>query len=167
MAFRTATFDTWPGFRESLGLGAPLPGGDENYAFFELVRAGHSIRYSPDAVVRHPHPNSADELAARRALVLEHALAYGMLLLLEEPDHRLQLIRLAWRRVAGGVTSQGRATGSSATVRLPFWRKARAVGRAPLVCFRCRRLSRRQHRFGTRSPGSTSASPTGPADAGR
>lgn len=54
MAFRHAAFEDWPGFEERIGRGAPIGGGEEHFAFFELIERGHRIAYVPGAIVFHP-----------------------------------------------------------------------------------------------------------------
>jgi len=107
MAFRRALFDSGWGFRESLGAGALIPG-EEHYAFFTLIRAGHSVAYVPDAVVHHDYPTTEAELRDRRFWILRGAAAYMLMLLVEEPEFRRTTLRYmleaahgtrrAWRR---------------------------------------------------------------------
>ena len=113
MAFRRDAFALWPGFRESLGHGTPIPGNEEHYAFFQLVRLGHTLAYTPDAVVRHPFPETMDEL---RRLELRNATrlgGYATLLLVEEPEHRRDVLRFlraaaVRRRPFGESADRGR-----------------------------------------------------------
>src|SRR5262249_22229023 len=58
MAFRRSIFETWPGFNEWLGLGTPIRGSEEHNAFFELIKRGHRIIFTPAAVVQHPFPET-------------------------------------------------------------------------------------------------------------
>ena len=113
MAFRRAVFETWPGFRESFGLGATLPGGEENYAFFELIRSGHAVAYEPDAIVTHPYPDTFPALRSRQRLLLGQALAYGAILFAEEPEYRGRVVRYALRKAftrrGAGYTSSARS----------------------------------------------------------
>jgi glycosyltransferase involved in cell wall biosynthesis len=108
MAFRRALFEADWGFRESLGLGAQLPGNEEHYAFFTLIRDGHAIAYLPDAIVRHDYPATMDALRRRRSRILRSGVAYTAMLLIEEPQFRsntfrymreaMQGTRRTWRR---------------------------------------------------------------------
>ena len=98
MAFRRSVFETWPGFRESFGLGATLPGGEENYAFFELIRSGHAVAYEPEAIVTHPYPDTFPALRYRQRLLLGQALAYAAILFAEEPEYRGRVVRYALRK---------------------------------------------------------------------
>jgi O-antigen biosynthesis protein len=77
-------------FRESLGLGTPIGGAEEVYAFFSLVRDGHAIAYVPTAVVAHTTSPPA------RGDVLEGARRYGAyltLLFVEEPGFRGAIVK--------------------------------------------------------------------------
>jgi O-antigen biosynthesis protein len=106
MAFRRALFEGGWGFRESLGLGAAFPG-EEHYAFFTIIRAGHTIAYLPDAIVRHHYPATIAALRSRRFRILQGGAAYMMMLLVEEPEFRRDTVqymaeaigrnRRAWR----------------------------------------------------------------------
>ena len=105
MVFRRSLFENGFTFRESLGAGVRLSWGEEFYAFFSLVKAGHGIAYVPEAVVRHePAVKTLGGAAkARRA-----GAAYLTMLLVEEPDFRratsrytvdvLRRRRPRWRR---------------------------------------------------------------------
>ena len=108
MAFRRSAFDVWPGFRETLGLGTPIPGGEEHYALFDLVRRGFRVVYVPDAMVGHP-VMSPSALGSRYRQAFGQAAASVTLALVEEPDHRRQVLRLALgslkRSRGGGVAS--------------------------------------------------------------
>lgn len=95
MVFRRALFDAGWGFRESLGLGAAIPGGEEHYAFFTLIRAGGTIAYLPDAVVYHGIPATMAAVGRRRKRMLRGAAAYVVVLLVEEPDYRGAALRYA------------------------------------------------------------------------
>jgi glycosyltransferase involved in cell wall biosynthesis len=107
MAFRRELFDKGWGFRETLGPGAGIPG-EEHYAFFTLIRAGHAIAYLPRAIVRHDYPATMATLRRRRFWILQGATAYMLMLLAEEPEFRRDTLRYmceaargtrrAWRR---------------------------------------------------------------------
>jgi hypothetical protein len=137
MAFRRRVFEEWPGFRESFGLGAPLPGGEENYAFFELISLGFTVVYTPDAVVDHPLPGTFSELRSRRRLLLGQALAYMTLLVREEPEFRWRIGRYALHKGVRRLRSRPQPDQPSwRTVILPTDVLA-AVGRAPVLVWRC------------------------------
>lgn len=142
MAFRRDMFDSWPGFRESLGLGSALPGGEENYAFFELIKAGHSVAYRATAVVAHPYPETAVDLSRTHQVLLSHAIAYTLLLFAEEREFRSRLIAYGWRklvvRALGRVDSDGQPRPKLLTHR----QVVSAVVGAPALYARCRRQDR-------------------------
>jgi cellulose synthase/poly-beta-1,6-N-acetylglucosamine synthase-like glycosyltransferase len=103
MAFRRSLFDNGWGFRESLGVG-PVGAilGEEHYAFFTLVRAGHAVAYAPEAIVHHDYPATATELRRHRARILRGSVAYMVMLLVEEPAYRGETWRYL-REAARGV----------------------------------------------------------------
>jgi glycosyltransferase involved in cell wall biosynthesis len=93
VAVRRALFEDGWRFRVSLGLGTAVPGYEESYAFFTIIRAGHAIAYRPDVVVRHPYPATSRQLRRRRARLLRAASAYVVMLLVEEPEFRGPTLR--------------------------------------------------------------------------
>jgi hypothetical protein len=88
MAFRVSALRDVAGFNERLGLGAGIPVGEDNFAFFTLVRAGYRAAYAPDAVVLHPLPPPGVEFAARRRRDLAAAVAYACYFLVEQAGVR-------------------------------------------------------------------------------
>jgi glycosyltransferase involved in cell wall biosynthesis len=88
MAFRLRALRAISGFHEGLGLGTDIPGGADNYAFFAVVRAGHRVVFTPNAVVRHPLPAQGAPLEARRRRDLAAAVAYWLYFLFEERGFR-------------------------------------------------------------------------------
>jgi cellulose synthase/poly-beta-1,6-N-acetylglucosamine synthase-like glycosyltransferase len=92
MAFRRGLFDWGWGFRESLGPVVGIPG-EEHYAFFTIVRAGHAIAYVPEAIVHHTFPATLAELRRRQTWILRGSVAYLTMLLVEEPEHRRDTVR--------------------------------------------------------------------------
>ncbi len=101
LAVNRALFEGGWGFRESLGLGTAVPGHEESYAFFTILRDGHAIAYQPDAVVWHPYPSTSRELRRRRTRMLRAASAYAMMLLAEEPEFRAPTLRYVVNGVRG------------------------------------------------------------------
>jgi glycosyltransferase involved in cell wall biosynthesis len=105
MAFRRIAFEIWPGFNERLGLGTAVPGCADHNAFFELIKRGHQIVFTPSAIVHHPFPETREKARRRLLRYLEATFAYVAYLFVEEPRHRLQLIsfvaRAALRRIVG------------------------------------------------------------------
>jgi GT2 family glycosyltransferase len=59
------------GFRTALGAGTPARGGEDLDLFVRLIFAGHSLRYTPSAIVFHDHPRTAESLH-------RHAFDYGV-----------------------------------------------------------------------------------------
>jgi O-antigen biosynthesis protein len=100
MAFRRALFEAGWGFRESLGLGGGIPG-EEHYAFFTIIRAGHAIAYLPDALVHHPYPATIAGLRRRRFRTFQGAAAYMVMLLAEEPGFRRDTLRYMRQAIRG------------------------------------------------------------------
>jgi cellulose synthase/poly-beta-1,6-N-acetylglucosamine synthase-like glycosyltransferase len=100
MAFRRTLFEHGGGFRESLGLGEGILG-EESYAFFTIIRAGHAIAYLPDAVVRHDYPTTMPALRQKRFRILRGSAAYMLMLLVEEPEFRRNTIRYMWGAARG------------------------------------------------------------------
>jgi glycosyltransferase involved in cell wall biosynthesis len=100
MAFRRVLFENGWGFRESLGLGAGILG-EEHYAFFTIIRAGHAIAYLPDAIVRHDYPGTIAALRRQRFRILQGGAAYMLMLLVEEPEFRRHTLRYMWEAARG------------------------------------------------------------------
>jgi O-antigen biosynthesis protein len=93
LACRRAVFDAGVRFRESLGLGARMSGGEEDYFFFSVLRAGYEMAYVPAAIVehdnrRHVSSDPSDEFARARNFA-----AYLTMMLVEEPDFRGRILR--------------------------------------------------------------------------
>lgn len=141
MAFRTEVFERGLRFRESLGLGTAIPGCEEFYAFFTILRRGHAVTYTPDAVVRHPHPTTMADLRRRRRRMLRAASAYLVLLLVEEPEFRgrtLNYVRNGmlgaphpWRRARTEIRFVTRRQAFPAALSAPFlygWTRLRGGG---------------------------------------
>jgi glycosyltransferase involved in cell wall biosynthesis len=100
-ALRRCAFDSWPGFDERLGRGAGLDGGEELYAYFTLVDAGHRVVFTPAAAARHPAPASLGELRRRLLSAAAVGSAYLALLFVEHPRYRGEAIRYAWGTLCG------------------------------------------------------------------
>jgi cellulose synthase/poly-beta-1,6-N-acetylglucosamine synthase-like glycosyltransferase len=100
MAFRRELFEAGWGFRESLGLGAGILG-EEHYAFFMIIRAGHAMAYVPEAIVRHDYPTTMNALRRRQFRILRGSAAYMLMLLVEEPEFRRTILRYMWEAAHG------------------------------------------------------------------
>ena len=107
MVFRRALFDAGWAFDERLGPGAGVAG-EEHYAFYTLVRAGHTVAYVPDARVGHEAPPTVEAVRARQRRITRGSAAYLLMLLVEERGYRRRTLayalaaargrRPAWRR---------------------------------------------------------------------
>src|SRR5262249_31561641 len=75
-------------------------GYDEHFLFLQLVAHGYRIAYRPDAVVRHPLPDSVPELRRQYSRDLSAFVAYATLLFAETP-FRGALGRFLWQAVRG------------------------------------------------------------------
>ncbi|OGU75193.1 MAG: hypothetical protein A2V93_08305 [Ignavibacteria bacterium RBG_16_34_14] len=62
MAFRKKIFNEIGFFNPILGVGTPTNGGEDLEFFFRIIKAGFSLVYEPNAVVRHRHRKSYNEL---------------------------------------------------------------------------------------------------------
>src|SRR5262249_43527220 len=93
MAFRRKAFEVRPGFHESLGRGTVVHGSEEHYAFFELIRRGHRIAFTPSAIVYHPLINDPKKARAKQLKDLCAATAYMTFFFMEQPQYRIPLMR--------------------------------------------------------------------------
>ena len=93
MAFRRHLFEDGFSFPEWLGVGSPIPGGDEHYAFFDVLKAGGLIVYAPSAVARHDDAAEAEGWHRRDRRILQAAVAYVVALLIQERGYRRATIR--------------------------------------------------------------------------
>jgi len=58
MAFRTEVLRALGGFDPATSTGTPARGGEDLLAFLQVLTAGHTVVYRPDALVWHPHRRS-------------------------------------------------------------------------------------------------------------
>jgi len=110
MAVRRSFFlrkssEGWSGFDERLGRGSVIHGYDENLALFSLVHEGNKIVYSPDIVVRHPGPNSVDELKNEMRMNRSASAAFFLLLKWEYPSCWGKLTRHLWGKLFSSSSS--------------------------------------------------------------
>jgi cellulose synthase/poly-beta-1,6-N-acetylglucosamine synthase-like glycosyltransferase len=101
LALRREAFNSWPGFDERLGRGAPLGGGEDHYMLFKLIERGFVVAYTPRAVVRHPYPETMAELRRDQRNRRTEATAYMTFLFFEAPGHRKALFRFVLERLRG------------------------------------------------------------------
>src|SRR5262245_60252242 len=92
MAFRRKVFDSWDGFNERLGLGTAVCGSEEHNAYFELIKRGHRVVFTPRSVVQHPFPETSDDARKRSFRYVEGGCAYMARLFVEEPAYRRHLL---------------------------------------------------------------------------
>jgi glycosyltransferase involved in cell wall biosynthesis len=126
MAFRRGAFLSWPGFDERLGLGSMLEGNEEHKALFELVAKGHRVIYTPEAVIRHPHPSTVESLRARYYKELSASRGYLMMLLVEYPQYRRDLFSYLMRGRSDARREWLAGRASSDTI-LPLGQRLRAT----------------------------------------
>jgi O-antigen biosynthesis protein len=119
MAFRRDSLEVWPGFRESLGRGTPMQGGEEHNAFFELVKGGYRVAYTPQATVKHRYPHTLPSIRRNHFRYLAGATAYATLLVVEEPGYRRQTLRYMIEAMLGRKRAWRLNEGRRATVVLP------------------------------------------------
>ena len=99
MAFRCGSLREWQGFDERLGHGTFVQGWADRHVLFSLIKLGHSVVYTPNAVVSHPFPDSPAAIR-KRFIVDRSALAgYLTLLFMEEREHRNEVLRFAFGRL--------------------------------------------------------------------
>ncbi|MGW4893380.1 glycosyltransferase [Kitasatospora sp. NPDC004240] len=63
MAFRTEVLRAIGGFDPATGTGTPARGGEDLLAFLQVLTAGHTVAYQPDALVWHRHRRTMAALA--------------------------------------------------------------------------------------------------------
>jgi glycosyltransferase involved in cell wall biosynthesis len=94
MAFRRGLFAEWRGFHPRLGRGARVRGGEEQLAFVDLMRLGHAIVYTPEAVVRHPVPQRPADFQRFRSQARADYVAWLLFLIVEERSARRPALRV-------------------------------------------------------------------------
>lgn len=93
MAFRRGVVESVGGFDERLDMGTPIGGAGDLDMFARLLAVGRSVRYEPDALVRHHHRTTA---AALRRQFLGYGAtvsALGMLAVRRWPHWRRAVLR--------------------------------------------------------------------------
>ena len=104
-------FDEIGAFDERLGVGTPIPGGEDNDFGYRLLRAGWRIAYRPEPLVVHAAWRSVAERAAlKRAYGLGQGGFYAKHLVRGDPFIAWRFLRDVARtaRAAGGAAVRGR-----------------------------------------------------------
>jgi GT2 family glycosyltransferase len=99
MAFRVTALRALGGFDPAMGTGTPAHGGDDLLAFFQVLTAGHTLAYRPDAIVWHRHRRTSDALETQAFGYGAGLGAYLTAALLHEP----RMIPALLRRLPRGV----------------------------------------------------------------
>ncbi len=140
MAFRRDAFEVWPGFDERLGLGAPIPCGEDYHAFFSLIERGYEVLYVPDAVVRHPDRPDIERRRAQHVTDVAASAGYVTLLLVEKPAYRRRLIRYVIEWLVGTPRPWRAPVEAPSLHAVPRWQFALARLSGVLLYVRCRLL---------------------------
>lgn len=136
------------GFDTDLGAGSACPCSEDTLLWYQILRKGHSIHYTPRAIVHHHHRSTPDALRKQiHAYAIGHA-AYHVRCFFNYGDHR-SLLHLVYhlpkwfwrnyRRAARGNTKYPRSLiplEARGTVRGAFtyaWVKARRFIRGVFV----------------------------------
>ena len=102
MAFaREIFFPKLGGFDPRLGVGGPMPAGEEALAFLRLLDLGYEIRFTPKARVRHPFPADADSIRQHYIRGVIESSCYLTLLVFEYPRYALRVPRMLLARLGG------------------------------------------------------------------
>lgn len=89
-AVRRAAFNKVSGFDERLGRGATIDGGEDHYAFFNLVDAGFKVAYTPQAIVFHPNsPITRDVLRKQ----VTDTIAFAAFLAWNHPSKTWRIVK--------------------------------------------------------------------------
>ncbi|GAA5016786.1 hypothetical protein GCM10025734_66790 [Kitasatospora paranensis] len=117
MAFRTAALRAIGGFDRATGAGTPTRGGEDLLAFLDVLTAGHTVAYQPDALIWHRHRRTDEALDAQ---VYGFGVGYSAYLtaaVLHRPALLAGLLRRLPRALPaaarGGRTPTGRPRGHS------------------------------------------------------
>ncbi|WP_162002665.1 glycosyltransferase [Streptomyces sp. CB01881] len=99
MAFRTAILRATGGFDPATGAGTPSRGGEDLLAFQQVLTAGHTVMYQPDAIVWHRHRRTMEALARQ---VEGYGIGYTAFLT-AAVRHRPRLLATLLRRLPSGL----------------------------------------------------------------
>jgi len=99
MAFRTEVLRALGGFDPAAGTGTPSRGGEDLLSFQQVLTAGHTVAYQPDAIVWHRHRRTMAALAHQ---IHGFGVGFGAYLA-ASVAHRPQLLAELVRRLPYGV----------------------------------------------------------------
>ncbi|WP_160311594.1 glycosyltransferase [Streptacidiphilus melanogenes] len=155
MAFRTEVLRGFRGFDRATGTGSPARGGEDLLAFQQVLTAGHTIAYQPDAVVWHRHRRSMDALVRQVGGFGIGFSAYLTAAVVRRPRLLLVLLRRlptgAWRwHQASQGRAQAAASGYQEIFRLLKRRERRGFLLGPICYLESVRRQRSVARAGGR-----------------
>jgi glycosyltransferase involved in cell wall biosynthesis len=131
MILRQSVFASWPGFDERLGRGAPLSGGEESFAIFQLISQGWRAVYVPEGRVLHEQSSGAEaRTKARQAL--RDSLAYFFFVYAAAPEHRRELLHYFFGGLRG-VRREWRTAAASCPL-TPMQRFSARLAAFPAFC---------------------------------
>ncbi|AUY48824.1 glycosyltransferase [Streptomyces sp. CB01881] len=99
MAFRTAVLRALGGFDPATGTGTPSRGGEDLLSFQQVLAAGYTVAYQPDALVWHRHRRTMEALAHQ---IRGFGVGFGAYLA-AAVSHRPSLLAELVRRLPYGV----------------------------------------------------------------
>lgn len=114
-ALPRAAFDELGRFDVRLGVGTPIPGGEDNDFGYRLLRAGYTLRYRPGPAVLHRAWRTvAERLALKRAYGIGQGGFYAKHLARGDAFVAWRLARDLFRnaRAAAGAAIRGNAAGA-------------------------------------------------------
>ena len=134
MAIRQAAFSVWQGFDPRLGLGTILKAGEEDYAFLSLIKRGYRVVYTPNAIVRHPFPETIEALRKKHLDTLAASVGFLSFLFAREPGLRAAILSHLLRHLPRGHRRSYRRAPAEARRLASSWREALA-GMVGLMLF--------------------------------
>jgi len=144
MAFRRSALEAIGGFDGALGAGTKARGGDDLAAFAEVVLAGATLVYQPDAVVRHRHRS---DLESVRRMATGYGVGLGAYLT-SLAVRRPSVVPAMCRRAPGAVRHLlGRRSTKNSGISTDYprelvWAERRGVIAGPFSYFASRRSLR-------------------------
>jgi glycosyltransferase involved in cell wall biosynthesis len=111
MAYRTAALRQVGGFDPATGAGTAARGGDDLLGFLRILRAGYSLSYQPDAIVRHFHHREADRLLGQISGYGVGLGAYLAAAVADDPAVLPDMLRRVWpaaRHLLAGSSAKNR-----------------------------------------------------------